>query len=92
MPTNRHAGTYTKQPTTAAQRARTRKAFRAATLAEEAAKRNADRDATVAALAATLGLGTLETLDSDREDFRTVAVWTLKSALELAYAAGKASK
>ena len=34
---------------------------------------------------------TLETQHSDRLDFHDVAVWSIKSALEAAYAAGKAT-
>jgi len=38
-----------------------------------------------------LFIETLETQHSDRLDFHDVAVWCIKSALEAAYAAGKAS-
>lgn len=39
-----------------------------------------------------LHLDTLETRSSDRLDFSSQAVWSLKTALEAAYAAGKAAK
>jgi hypothetical protein len=35
-----------------------------------------------------LFIETLETQNSDRSDFHDVAVWSIKSALEAAYAAG----
>jgi hypothetical protein len=38
-----------------------------------------------------LFIETLETQHSDRLDFHDVAVWSIKSALEAAYAAGKAT-
>ena len=38
-----------------------------------------------------LFIETLETQHSDRSDFHDVAVWSIKSALEAAYAAGKAA-
>ena len=38
-----------------------------------------------------LGLETLDTRNSDSLDFSEQAVWTLKAALEAAYAAGLAS-
>ena len=37
----------------------------------------------------TLGVSTLETRNSDGLDFHSLAVWSLKSALESAYEAGK---
>ncbi|HUY05048.1 MAG TPA: hypothetical protein VMV33_17360 [Rhodocyclaceae bacterium] len=40
----------------------------------------------------TLRIETLETRNSDSLDFHEVAVWELKRALELAYAAGRASR
>ena len=39
-----------------------------------------------------LGLGTLETRNSDSLDFSDQAVWNIKAALEAAYKAGQASK
>ena len=38
-----------------------------------------------------LFIETLETQHSDRLDFHDVAVWAIKSAMEAAYAAGKAT-
>jgi hypothetical protein len=38
-----------------------------------------------------LFIETLETQNSDRSDFHDVAVWSIKGALEAAYAAGKAA-
>ena len=35
-----------------------------------------------------LHIETLETQNRDRDDFHNVAVWSIKSALEAAYAAG----
>ncbi len=47
------------------------------------------RDATIAAIARdVLFIETLETRKSDRLDFHDVAVWTVREALEKAYAAG----
>lgn len=47
------------------------------------------RDATIAAIAReTLFIKTLETRKSDRLDFHDVAVWSVREALEKAYAAG----
>ncbi|MCP3475128.1 hypothetical protein NLM33_32920 [Bradyrhizobium sp. CCGUVB1N3] len=40
----------------------------------------------------TLGFETLETRNSDGADFRDVAVWTAKAALEAAYDAGRAQR
>ena len=40
---------------------------------------------------ATLHLETLQTRNGDAEDFSEQAVWTLKLALEQAYAAGRMS-
>lgn len=92
MPTKRNR----KPELTTAERA-TRKArklaFHAAVFApEQAAKETAERDATIRQLAALIGFETLETRNSDSADFKEVAVWSLKEALEAAYAAGKASK
>ncbi len=51
------------------------------------------RDEALAKIAATiLDLETLETRNSDRLDFREVAVWGIKAALEAAYAAGQEAK
>ena len=51
-----------------------------------------DRAEVVARIAKEiLGLETLETRNSDSLDFTEQAVWTLKAALEAAYAAGLAS-
>ena len=48
-----------------------------------------NRDATIAAIARdVLSIETLETRNSDRLDFHDVAVWTVREALEKAYAAG----
>ena len=48
-----------------------------------------NRDATIAAIArAVLFIETLETRKSDRLDFHDVAVWSVREALEKAYAAG----
>jgi hypothetical protein len=41
------------------------------------------------AIARRLGFGTLTTRNSDRLDFREVAVWQVRDALEAAYEAGK---
>lgn len=47
------------------------------------------RDATIAAIAReALFIETLETRKSDRLDFHDVAVWSVREALEKAYAAG----
>ena len=51
-----------------------------------------DRAEAVATIAKeVLGLDTLETRSSNALDFSDQAVWTLKAALEAAYAAGLAS-
>ena len=51
-----------------------------------------DRAEAVARIAKEiLGLETLDTRNSDSLDFSEQAVWTLKAALETAYAAGLAS-
>ncbi len=48
-----------------------------------------NRDAAIAAIARdVLSIETLETRNSDRLDFHDVAVWTVREALETAYAAG----
>jgi hypothetical protein len=39
----------------------------------------------------TLGIATLETRNSDRLDFKEVAVWSLKDALREAFEAGRRS-
>lgn len=87
MPTNRPANrAYNKPLTTVAERAAATKARRQAD-AEEA------RDIALAKIASIyLGRETLETRSSDRLDFSDQAVWSLKAALEAAYAAGKAAK
>jgi Family of unknown function (DUF6900) len=41
------------------------------------------------AIARRLGIVTLDTRNSDRLDFREVAVWQIEEALEAAYEAGK---
>ncbi len=41
------------------------------------------------AIARRLGFGILETRNSDRLDFREVAVWQVREALEAAYEAGR---
>jgi hypothetical protein len=41
------------------------------------------------AIATRLGFDTLETRNCDSLDFREVAVWQIKEALEAAYEAGK---
>lgn len=57
-----------------------------------AAETNA-MDAEIARIASQiLGLETLDTRNGDGLDFSDQAVWTLKSALEAAYNAGKAAK
>ncbi len=57
-----------------------------------AAKANA-MDAEIARIASQiLGLETLDTRNSDGLDFSDQAVWTIKSAFEAAYNAGKAAK
>lgn len=38
-----------------------------------------------------LGLQTLETRNSDEQDFSDLAVWNIKAALEAAYEAGRGS-
>lgn len=43
----------------------------------------------VARIAREMGIATLEERRSDRLDFHDVAVWSLRHALEAAYAAGK---
>ena len=55
-------------------------------------KQNKDLNKLLAQIAKEhLFIETLETQNSDRSDFHYVAVWSIKSALEAAYAAGKAS-
>ena len=55
-------------------------------------KQNKDLNKLLAQIAKEhLFIETLETQHSDRSDFLDVAVWSIKSALEAAYAAGKAS-
>jgi hypothetical protein len=50
------------------------------------------RDAEILAIARKhLHLSALDTRHSDGADFREHAVWSIKSALEAAYAAGRAS-
>ncbi len=44
------------------------------------------------AIARRLGFDTLETRNSDRLDFREVAVWQVRDALQAAYEAGKAAR
>jgi uncharacterized membrane protein len=51
-----------------------------------------DRDDLIALIAReTLGFETLETRNADALDFREVAAWNVKAALEAAFAAGRAS-
>jgi hypothetical protein len=51
-----------------------------------------DRDQTIGEIAAKhLGVGTLETRNSDALDVHEVAVWSLKTALAAAYDAGRAA-
>ncbi len=51
------------------------------------------RDGALANIAATiLDLETLDTRNSDRQDFHELAVWQIKKALEAAYAAGREAK
>lgn len=93
MPTNRPANRpYNKPLTTPAARAERSKRFRANEAAEKAAQEIAERDATLRNIAALMGFEDLETRNSDSADFKEIAVWSLKNALERAYAAGKASK
>ena len=55
-------------------------------------KQNKDLNKLLAQIAKEhLFIETLETQHSDRLDFHDVAVWAIKSALEAAYAAGKAT-
>jgi len=50
------------------------------------------RDREIAAIAQErLGFDTLATRNSDALDFRDVAVWSVREALEAAYAAGMAA-
>jgi len=44
------------------------------------------------AIARRLGFDTLETRNSDRLDFREVAVWQVREALQAAYEAGRTAK
>lgn len=70
---------------------RARYAAKAAAHAEQAAE--AAKNAAILGIAQSiLSLETLEIRGTDRQDFSEHAVWTLKAALELAYATGKASK
>lgn len=67
---------------------------RAAAAIARGKRRRADAatslDTTLANIAeAMLGFRTLETANSDGADFREVAVWNLKAALQAAYAAGR---
>lgn len=51
-----------------------------------------ERDQTIREIAAKhLGFETLDTRNADALDFREVAVWSLKTSLEAAYEAGRAS-
>src|ERR1700742_3341055 len=100
MPTNRNENKPLPKNTIPAQRAQAAKALRVNSRVELAvAKYNAaiegrkeereaidakERDAAIAALAEKLGFETLETRNSDSADFRSVAVWSLKAALEAA--------
>lgn len=54
--------------------------------------RAASPAAVVERLAGSLGFETLEVRKSDREDFRSVAVWQVRAALEAAYEAGRVSR
>lgn len=55
-------------------------------------KQNKDINKLLAQIAKEhLFIETLETKHSDRLDFHDVAVWSIKSALEAAYAAGRAT-
>lgn len=47
---------------------------------------NADQ---LAEMARVLGIETLETRNSDSLDFHDLAVWTVRAALDAAYAAGQ---
>ncbi len=71
----------------------TTKTRAAAAIARGARKRREvayTRETKLAAIAAAqLGFPTLESRGSDELDFREVAVWNLKDALERAYAAGR---
>ncbi len=49
-----------------------------------------ERDSTLERIAReSLGIPTLETRNSDALDFHDVSVWSIKAALEQAYAAGR---
>ncbi len=51
------------------------------------------RDEALAKIAATiLDLETLATRNSDRLDFHELSVWSIKAALEAAFAAGQKAK
>ena len=46
------------------------------------------KEETIAAIAASVGIETLDERKSDRLDFHEMSVWQLKAALEAAYEAG----
>jgi hypothetical protein len=51
----------------------------------------ANRDAVILTIGKQLGFDTLDTCNSDHLDFKEVAVWKVKEALEAAYLAGQLS-
>ena len=77
-------GDAMKNATQRDERSKTR-SFRAAFAARDRA------EAVTKIAQEVLGLATLDTRSSDSLDFSEQAVWTLKAALEAAYAAGLAS-
>ena len=94
MPTNRPANQKPFPRTELASDYLARKKRRREAAAAEAeALATEARDVALAKIASIyLHRDTLETQNSDRLDFSDQAVWSLKAALEAAYAAGKASK
>jgi hypothetical protein len=62
-------------------------------IAKQTAKNSTRKSAELERIAREiLSLDTLETRNSDDLDFSDMAVWTLKSALEAAYEAGKQAR
>lgn len=54
-------------------------------------KRLEARDSVLRNIASLAGFQTLETRNSDALDFREIAVWTMRTALEAAFEAGRKS-
>ena len=50
------------------------------------------RESEIARIAKSIGVDTLETRRMDSLDFHSLAVWSIKDALEAAYEAGRADR